>query len=554
METPPLDDRARVVLATTIAAVTVYTDRALVTRRGLVTLTGAERELVVEKLPQTILAESIRAVGKGSVAVRLLAVRTETVYATEPVAERLAELIHQSEQLEEQQRALKDALKSLEIQRDFVQQLGEASVSRFSTGLARQQVSLANTGELLAFVGQRYGELSVAIAQQEKQIAQLDKQLQVLLQQRRQLKATNPEQSYNLVVGIQPQGEGEFELEVSYVCANADWRSLYDLRVDTQRRCIYLSYLAEVKQTTGEDWLGVTLTLSTAKPGVGSLPPKLSPWYINIPTPRVVAPAPMAAPQAAMQARSVSGAVLEVDQFDEYDMVVGAALPEAAAGFSEPIVAANVNAQINSQGGVVTFQVGGGSDIPGDGNFHKFTLFEEEYPCHLEYVAIPKIVSFAFLQAVVTNPANGATLLPGQANVFRDDMFVGKTSLQNVAPGQEFNLNLGVDEGLKLERELVERKVDKRWMNDKRLITFGYRLVITNLQNQQATLKLTEQIPVSRTEQIQVKLTRTNPQIPSGEMGILEWSVILPPNAKQEIFYQFTVEHSRELTVLGLDV
>jgi hypothetical protein len=74
------------------------------------------------------------------------------------------------------------------------------------------------------------------------------------------------------------------------------------------------------------------------------------------------------------------------------------------------------------------------------------------------------------------------------------------------------------------------------------------------LLNQEIQLKLTEQLPVSRDEQIKVRLNRINPPIQLGEMGILEWLLTIPPQAKQEVYYQFTVEHPPELTVIGLNI
>jgi hypothetical protein len=78
--------------------------------------------------------------------------------------------------------------------------------------------------------------------------------------------------------------------------------------------------------------------------------------------------------------------------------------------------------------------------------------------------------------------------------------------------------------------------------------------VVTNLRDREAELTLTEQLPVSRNEQIKVRLTRSNPQVQMGEMGILEWSVPLQPHSSQELYYQFTVEQPPELTVFGLDI
>jgi hypothetical protein len=49
-------------------------------------------------------------------------------------------------------------------------------------------------------------------------------------------------------------------------------------------------------------------------------------------------------------------------------------------------------------------------------------------------------------------------------------------------------------------------------------------------------------------------LTLTNPKIVAGEMGLLEWIMSLPPQAKQELYYQFVIEHPPDLAVIGLDI
>jgi uncharacterized protein (TIGR02231 family) len=229
--------------------------------------------------------------------------------------------------------------------------------------------------------------------------------------------------------------------------------------------------------------------------------------------------------------------------------------PEAAREAElELLKAQRAMAEVSKHGGIVTFGVSSISNIPSDGAAHKTTIFNEDYPCRAEYIALPRLMSLPYLQTTVINPVTGVTLLAGQANIFRDNTFVGTTELENIAPGQEFKLNLGIDEGLKIDRVLVERQVDKYLNGNQRRTTYAYRLMITNLRDFQAELTLTEQLPVSRNEQIKVSLTRTNPQIYTNETGMLEWSLTLPPLSKLELYYQFTVEHPSELTVVGLDI
>lgn len=528
-----------------IVAVTVYADRALVTRRGVVDLTGIEQELVITSVPETLETESVRVSGTGTVAVRLIGVSSDRIYTTEPVAERVAHFTRQIEQLEAEKRHLQAQVDALALQSSFIVGLREKTEEPFAQSLSRKNLSLSETLDFLNFLGSQYSEYAIASGECKTQQQELDKELQALRASLQKIQTPHPKQSLSIVVGVEVAGEGEFELEVSYIVNRASWTPLYDLRFSTTSDIVHLGYLAEITQSSGEDWIGANLTLSTAKPGLGTLPPKLEPWYIDAPRPQMLpqrrrfAAQPPLLPSIAEPPASAAKTDWQGEDEDAEDVL---------------IQAGTVTAEVSKEGSVVTFKLNGGGNIPSDGAPHKTTIFNDDYPCNFDYVAMPRLVSFAYLQANVKNNPNGATLLPGKANIFRNNVFIGTTQLENIAPGQEFKLNLGMDEGLKIERDLVERLVDKRLISNQRRITYSYRLIITNLLDKEVNLKVTEQLPVSRNEQIKVRLSRSNPQIQLGEMGILEWQLTLPPQERREIYYQFNVEHPPELMVVGLDI
>jgi uncharacterized protein (TIGR02231 family) len=527
---------------TRITAVTVYTDRALVTRRGTIQLAGTERALTIGQLPTTLDPESVRVNGKGKIPVRLLGVTTDRQYTTEPTSERVAYLVEQIEQLEADSRRVQSQVKTIALQSSFVDGLREKSEVSFARSLASHKIGLEETLNFLNFMGIKNSEYAFATEDLQHQQRQIDKELKALRLQLHQVKTPNQEESFQLTVAIEPGGAGEFQLEVNYVVNCAHWTPMYDLRVQSAGKMIQINYLAEITQTTGEDWSNVNLILSTAKPGLGTIPPKLDPWYVDIPQPTQstdwtqteirrrlessAAPAPMAA---------MGGGVDSELEMANYE-------------------AETVVAEMSQQGSVVTFQIGSGGDIPSDGNPHKASILYDRFPCKLEYVAMPRLLNFAYLQAKSQNLADGATLLPGKASIFRDDMFVGKTSLTNIAPGQEFKLNLGIDEGIKIDRELIERQVDKKFIGGNRRITCAYRLTITNLLATASQIQLDDQIPHSRNEQIKVKLMKIKPQIQLGELGKLTWEIDLPAKSTIEISYQFSIEHPENMQILGLDI
>jgi hypothetical protein len=55
------------------------------------------------------------------------------------------------------------------------------------------------------------------------------------------------------------------------------------------------------------------------------------------------------------------------------------------------------------------------------------------------------------LRATVTNTSS-LLLLPGPARVFHGTQFVGESALETVAAGEEFELQLGVDDQIRVER------------------------------------------------------------------------------------------------------
>jgi uncharacterized protein (TIGR02231 family) len=528
---------------TRIQEVTVYDDRALVKRCGVIQLTGAENELVIAQLPTTLISESVRATGKG-VAVRLLGVRTERIYTTEAIAHQVSELQQSIAQVEDEKRLIVDQLTLLNLQRNFIKTLNTQYLERLVKFPNPEQLNLEEIKKLLDFVGQQYSEFSKTIAGQEKQQQKLDKQLQVLRQQLQQVSTPRPQESFNIIVSLEASETGEFELEVSYIVQEASWTPLYDLRFSLTSKNINISYLAEIQQNTGEDWLDVDLTLSTAKPGLGSLPPKLTPWYVDLQQ-----PSPPLKQRMRHKGEAYSG----------QEAMARMPFAGTAATFDEEFIASYsiaevATAEVLKQGGVITFGISGGGNIPSDGTPHKTTIFNDDYTYQSEYIAMPHLVSMPYLQTTITNPLTGVTLLPGKVNIFRDNTFVGTTELENIAPGQEFKLNLGIDESLKIERDLVERQVDKKLIGNNRRTTYAYKLVVTNLSDSISQLTLTEQLPISRNEQIKIRLTRSNPQIQISDLGLLEWSLSLEPKSAQELYYQFTVEQPPDLTILGLDI
>ena len=524
---------------TAIAAVTVLSDRAVVTRTGKFSVTAEDQHWVVTPLPLTVATDSIRVKGRGDINVKFLAIATETIVTVESRDQKIAALDQQILEKNTEVKTLGDRIQTLELQQNFVGNLSEEAVERFAKSLATERISLDQTNSFLDFVGNQHQTFSRQIQILNEQIRQLNLEITALEQQKSLLKQPKKNHHYSLSITVEVAGDGEFELEINYQVTQASWSPRYDIAVDTEQKVLTLDYLADVVQSTGEDWHNADLTISTAQVSQGIIPPQLKPWYLDLQDfdlamaiPAGAAPSPKRNAVKKRNFSSLNDGSLEQEK--------------------ESFEATSISSTVKKQGSTVTFYVGIGGDIPSDHNPHQVTLFHAEYPIKLNYLALPQKVSFAYLRAIFTNPTDGVTLLPGVTNLFRDGAFVGKDNLKNISPGQDVTLNLGIDEGLQIERKLGDRQVDKTLLSKLRRLTYGYEIKIKNLQTQTHSLTIQEQIPVGRHEKIKINLQQITPKIEPTKLGILEWKTEISAETEQTFSYQFTVEHPPNFKIMGL--
>jgi len=137
---------------------------------------------------------------------------------------------------------------------------------------------------------------------------------------------------------------------------------------------------------------------------------------------------------------------------------------------------------------------------------------------------------------------------------------VGVSSLKNIAPNEEFDLYLGVDENVKVKRELLEKKVDETLIAGIPATTkktfYRYKVSVENYKNKPIKVRIFEAIPVSADEQIKVKVEKVSiePTLKdyNDKKGIWVWEFSLEPKEKKEIFYHYLIEHPREMEIEGL--
>ncbi|WP_246568251.1 mucoidy inhibitor MuiA family protein [Polymorphospora rubra] len=524
-------------LAAPIVAVTVYPDRARVTRRGTVTLPAGEHRVRIGPLPVGLHRDSVRVGGHGPATVLGVdLVRHHQARTADPLAA----------DLEERRRVLAGELAELadadavENQRaEFFSLLAQRAGGTYARALASGDAApndvagFAETfAELLTASKSRQRGTTRRRDEARDEVAALDRQLKTLAERRR------PDQLFAVVIVEVAEADAEVQLELTYVVSNAGWTSTYDVRLDdgpaqpggASAERLTLTWFGLVIQHTGEDWPECDLALSTARPADTATVPELRPWLIDRVRPMPVRAEPM---------------------FGAASMADGMPVPAAPsgpppgarprAGAPAPPVAERA-AAVEQGPSAATYRPTRPVAVPSDGSAHRATVAVLDLATALDYVTAPVQSTDAHLRATVVN-SSAHTLLPGPASVFHGGDFVGSTRLETWAPGEEVELALGRDDRVRVERERIRRTASKATLGSTRRREVEYRISVANHTPRPARVTVLDQLPVSLDEAIIVRDIRLEPApAERTDMGELTWRLAIPPGESREVLLGIRVE------------
>jgi uncharacterized protein (TIGR02231 family) len=168
---------------------------------------------------------------------------------------------------------------------------------------------------------------------------------------------------------------------------------------------------------------------------------------------------------------------------------------------------------------------------------------------------VPKLSENVFLKAKFGNDSE-SPLLAGKANVFYDGDFISATAITTVVPTDSFELFLGIDQAIKIKRELLGKFTDEAGLtNSKQKMTYEYRITSENFRKTDEKLTILDQYPVSRNKDIEVNLKSVLPQpnsLPDDQAnGYLRWTFNLKPSEKKIMQFKYEIKYPKEAIVNG---
>ncbi|KRA01645.1 mucoidy inhibitor MuiA family protein [Achromobacter sp. Root565] len=531
---------AAAALPSSIGAVTVYQDRAVVTRAANSELAAGEHELVLENLPASLQENSLQVSAKSTGQATLLDVKVSDVYQAATANERVRQIEAQIDKLVSRQAALDDEAAVLDNQRELIlmMQRGATEPAKDGARLTLDELKAIQTLSAESLATTLAGLRRVA-----EQKTELEREMTALQTQLGLVRGESGRRTKTVTLRVNMARAGKLDLALSYAVAGARWTPAYDARLRPADRNVDLGYFGVIRQNTGEDWKNVKLTLSTARPSLGGGAPTLRPWIIDVaappPPPRpVAAPAP-AAVQAEMHAKRAPRASAMEDS---------AVLPEPEAEVIEVSTAQVQNAATSA-----SFQIKNPATLLSDNTTQRVAIATAKLPAALQYQSTPGLRETVYLTAQASNNTD-FPFLAGPLNTFLDDAFVASGAMKAVMPGEKLELALGADDGISIKRQLVNRYTESTGFSGSgKRVTYEYKITVKNNKATKEQVSFTDRLPISRNEKIVVKLLSPSERdIKREEDGKLVWEWELEPGKSRETVLKFSVDYPGDIAVFGL--
>lgn len=343
---------------------------------------------------------------------------------------------------------------------------------------------------------------------------------------------------HKVLVTVYAENPTTTQLSFSYFVDAANWVPAYDLQASSVNGSLKLNYFANVTQNTGLDWKNTQLTLSTSTPTESNTKPTLSPWYLSFYEYKNYSPSPSTNSTMPLKKESLAFRNNNTDDMnDQEEKDLNSLLDYISV--TENLLRVEYEIKLNYT-------------LNSDGKTHKVLINDKDVPMTLQFAAVPKISSDAFLMARITGWEE-MNIIPGNARLYFDGAFVGQMYLDPSTTEDTLSVNLGRDKSFALTRKKVKEKHKERFIGDEKIETRTIEIVVRNTKNQAIDVEVEDQIPVvSGTNEIKVVLKESDDAELDEPSGSLKWKLKLKAKETKKLKFTYEIHYPKDKPVAGL--
>lgn len=512
----------------TIKQVTVFLSRAQVETYTPISIEAGKTVIRLQSQTTFLDPQSIQVSGKGDFTI--LSVEHETDYL-------------KKETKPAKIQTLEDSISRYSMLIDFNNQINDVLVKEEQLILANQNIKGQNSNltakelsDMANFFRERMEEIREEIIDNKILIKKYQTKLTSFNSQLIEYNQTANQPSSTIIVTVSAKSTLSGSLTTTYITSNAGWYPLYDIRAKDTKSPVQLAYKAQVIQNTGYDWKNVNIILSTSNPAVGGNKPELNNWYVDIYDPSTVRYKKLAKPTYAP--------ALELEDTKASESYARSDMDKKANTVAE--YTSEVETTLS-----VEFAIGLPYTILSGGKGQQVDIKNIDLPADYQYAVVPKLELSAFLLARITK-WDTYNILSGNANIYFEGTFVGKTFIDASNTMDTLSISLGRDARIVVERNLITDYTSKKMIGTNRKEEYGYEIVIRNTKKEPITIVVEDQYPISKNSTLEVELLESSGALLDLTTGKLTWKLNLAAAETKKMILKYSVKYPKDKKVQGL--
>ncbi len=479
------------VIKTNLKGVKVFLRGAELTHSAKVKLDKGKFDLIFADVAQNIDPNSINISAKGDIVI--LSVNQKVDYLKSPEKSRQIKMLEDS---------LETLNKNLSIKQNEIEVLkAEIDLLNSNKEISSKEkgVTVIELQKFSEYFRKRLTEIKNKITETSLDIKNIQKNIDRITKQLNELNNNINKPVNELAVSVSAKSKGDVEFVITYLISAASWHPVYDIRVNKLDSPAVLNYKASIKQNCGLDWENIDIVLSTRNTVQNNNKPELNPWFVDFERP-------------ALRKN------IELSQkvFEPTSVFVESTESESLADYFEV-----TQSQISSE-----FVPSIKYSIPSDNKSHIIELQNLTIPAKYEYYAAPKLDNNAFLVAYLSN-WNEYNLLPGELNIYFENSYVGKTFVNPFTSKDTLTISLGRDQNISCSKQTIKDFTENKFLSSDIERTFAYEIKLKNNKTAPVKLIVEDQIPISKNEQIKVKLIDSDKGSYFENEGKIRWIIEL---------------------------
>ena len=509
-----------------IKHITVFPDRAQIEHETTASLMPGKSVLKLSSLSPYIDPQSVQAKGFGEFTI--LSVNHQNNYLQN--LEETSEIKNLRSQMESLQLKIEDEKSAISVlkEKEAFLVANRAILVKETTFSVEQ---LRNVMELYT---NNMEQVTNGIVKKNRLIKDYEKQLAAIQQQISDKLGKQNLPSGEIYVTISSEKQVSGKISFSYVVMNAGWYPSYDIRVTDIRNPVTIFYKANVYQNTGVQWKDVKLSFSNATPWVSGDIPVLYPWMVDF----------YVMPQ--LTGRGNKGLA---ERAMPMMMEATADMKEAKIAEAPPAPSLPPPVQVKTGETTVTFDVSLPYSIPSDGKIQTVEIQRITAAADYRYVTLPKLSQYAYLTANIPDWAK-MSLQAGEATLYFENSFVGKTNLDVNQLKDTLTISLGTGNSILVKREKRQDFTSKKVLGANKTETYSFLITVRNNKATGIKLTLQDQIPVSSNSNITVEAMELSGGRLDSQTDEVKWDMEMKPQESKQLVLSYSVKYPKDKTVI----